>query len=62
VSRLRWAWELKTWPWKIPWQVKLIGTERPPEHVFRFFRALHGIPEPVQAEARRLKGDQGGGE
>lgn len=24
-----------------------IGTERPPEHVFRAFRALHGIPEPA---------------
>ena len=25
----------------------LIGMERPPEHVFEYFRRVHGIPEPA---------------
>ena len=31
---------------EIPPEIKYIGTERPPEHVFKFFRELLGIPEP----------------
>lgn len=30
----------------VPEECALIGLERPPESVFRYFRRLHDIPEP----------------
>jgi hypothetical protein len=44
-ARLRWARRLHVWPWQVPWQVVLIGEERPPERVFEYFRRLHGLDE-----------------
>ena len=45
IARIRWGYLTRTWPWKIPREVVLIGTKRPPEHVFEFFRRLHGITD-----------------
>lgn len=44
LKRLLLARELHEWPWRIPAEVvRSVGMRRPPEHVFKFFRRLHGI-------------------
>jgi hypothetical protein len=35
---------LRVWPWDQ--RLRLIGTERPPEEVFDYFRRLHGVRTP----------------
>lgn len=35
--------ELGETPGDVPEEVGLIGMERPPEHVFDYFRRLHGL-------------------
>jgi hypothetical protein len=42
-ARCYFGWQTRTWPWRVPWQVALIGRKRPPEHVFEAFRRLHGV-------------------
>lgn len=46
MRRLLFAWAFREWPWRIPDECRLIGLDRPPENVFRYFRQLHGIDEP----------------
>lgn len=45
VARVKWGWWTREWPWRVPREVVYIGTKRPPEHVFEFFRRLHGVGE-----------------
>ena len=43
-KRLHLALSCREWPWRIPREVvELVGMRRPPEHVFDFFRRLHGL-------------------
>lgn len=45
-ARLVFARELRLAPWRVPRQVvERVSLDRPPEHVFEFFRRLHGIED-----------------
>jgi hypothetical protein len=43
MKRLRLARELRIAPWRVPSAVvRGVSFKRPPDHVFEFFRKLHG--------------------
>lgn len=53
LKRLYFVWVCREWPWRVPKAVENIGLRRPPEEVFRYFRRLHGIPDPDSGPEER---------
>ena len=51
IWRLRLAWAVRIWPWRVPSHAKRIGIKRPPEHVFEAFRRLHSIDAGPKEDA-----------
>lgn len=48
-ARYRFGRQCRTWPWRVPAAVVLIGRKRPPEHVFEEFRRIHRLSERPSA-------------
>lgn len=57
TSRIRFGWATRTWPWNVPAEVRLIGTTRPPEHVFEAFRRLHDVEAGAPDSPREETGE-----
>ena len=43
LRRVYLAARAREWPWNVPDDCRIIGFRRPPQHVFDYFRRLHGL-------------------